>query len=497
MPSFLPPNARIFLVGILVSLSGLLYGLDTGSIGPITEMPQFREASSDLDSKPSLQGFFVASILLSASASSLCSGYVADHISRRFGIGTGACIFAVGATISAASPNIGSLFAARLLTGVGAGQTISVASIWLIEVAKPAQRGALACVIQFLITIGILIGYFICYGSQRLDSSLAWRLPFIFQAVVATCLAFSILLVVPFSPRWLLSNGREDEAKDVLRQLRLTKVSKNPSAAEILRREEEFEALELEYSEIKLAVQTSKADSRGRSASYGELFHKRYRLRVLLGMFLMSCQQLSGIDVILYFAPIIFKSIWSSQTASFLASGVSGIVLVVSTVPALIWVDKWGRKPPMVFGGVTMSSCFLIIGSMFAAYGRTLPTQGEHEQLQVVLTNDAARWTVVILIYVFVAAFSLTWAVVTRIYASEIVPTRLRSRAAAAQQLANWSTNFAVATVAPFFLRASPSGPYFLFAGAIVICTCVCAVFIKETRGKSLEEISGLFEAKT
>lgn len=119
-------------------------------------MEQFVETAGPLSS--SLQGFFVASILLSASASSLCSGYVADRLSRRFAIGIGALVFLLGAVISAASHNLGALFAGRLITGIGTGQTISVASIYLVEIATKETRGKLACMLQFSIGIGVMIG---------------------------------------------------------------------------------------------------------------------------------------------------------------------------------------------------------------------------------------------------------------------------------------------------------------------------------------------------
>ncbi|UZJ56742.1 hypothetical protein CBS101457_006062 [Exobasidium rhododendri] len=422
MPSSLPPTVRLFAIGAMTSISGLLYGLDTGSIGPITQMPQFAKTAGLLSS--SLQGFFVASILLSASASSLCSGYVADKISRRFGIGIGALIFSLGAIVSATSHSLGSLFVGRLITGIGAGQTISVASIYLIEIATKETRGKLACLLQFSITIGIMTGYFLTYGTQMLTSSLAWRLPFIIQAIFAGALALLILAFVPFSPRWLVQQDREELALHVLRQLRLCRQSHTSS--------QEYQTqelmLRLELDEIKSAVQESRR-AMMRQASYGELFNRRYRHRTLLGLAIMTFQQLSGIDVILYFAPIVFSSIFTSQKGAFLASGGSGIVLVLATIPAQIWVDRWGRKPPMVLGGAGMATCFIIIGSLFASYGTK---EGD----QVLLTGGKAKYAVVVFIYIFIALFSVTWAVVCRIYAVEIMPTRLRSRASAAQQLA-------------------------------------------------------------
>lgn len=127
-----------------------------GCIGPITQMPQFANTAGHLSS--GLQGFFVASILLSASISSLCSGYVAEKISRRYAIGIGALFIVLGTVISATSNSLGSLFAARLITGVGAGQTISVASIYLIEIATRETRGKLACLLQFHIAFGVMAG---------------------------------------------------------------------------------------------------------------------------------------------------------------------------------------------------------------------------------------------------------------------------------------------------------------------------------------------------
>jgi MFS family permease len=232
---------------------------------------------------------------------------------------------------------------------------------------------------------------------------MAWRLPFIVQALFAGLLAFMIFIFIPFSPRWLVQQDREDLALQVLHQLRLSRRTNSTP--------QEYEVQELhlryEFDEIKTAVQETRRTSARHGATFSELFIKRYRPRTLLGLAIMTFQQLSGIDVILYFAPVVFASIFPSQNAAFLASGGSGIVLVVATIPAQIWVDSWGRKPPMVFGGASMAMCFLIIGALFAAYGIK---DGD----QVLLTNAAAKYAVVVLIYIFIALFSVTWAVVSR-----------------------------------------------------------------------------------
>ncbi|KAI5980602.1 general substrate transporter [Pisolithus marmoratus] len=199
---------------------------------------------------------------------------------------------------------------------------------------------------------------------------------------------------------------------------------------------------------------------------------------------------LCGIDAVLYYAPILFSQAgFSSQRASFLASGVSGIVNLLCTIPAQLWMDKWGRKFPLVGGGIAMTLCYLGIGTLYAIYG-------EKANGEVHINGKAPQWAVIALIYICIGNFAWSWAVVFKIYACEIMPTRLRAKACALQQLANWLVNFAVTLTAPMFLRASPSGPYFLFCSAAFFVSVVCYLFMPETKEKSLEEIEELFEKK-
>ncbi|KAF8120587.1 general substrate transporter [Boletus edulis] len=455
---------KIYLIALYTSLAGMLWGLDTGSIGPLTQMAQFSNSIGYISS--SQLGIYVACILLSASISSLCSGHVADVISRKYGILTGGLIVAVGTVLSASANNFPALICARLITGIGQGQSISVVTIYLCEIAPQNIRGTVATMLQLLITVGIAAGYFIAYGSSRLDGSLAWRTPFIIEACVAAMLSMGMAFM-PFSPRWLVQHGRFKQARDVLSKLRLT-----------------TKEVDEELNSIKASLEEEGA----LHATFSEVFSKRYIKRSLLGIFMMGFQMLCGIDAVLYYAPILFTQAgFSSQRASFLASGISGIVNLVFTIPAQLLVDKWGRRFPYIAGGIAIASCFLAIGSIYAAHGGK--ANGE-----VYLNGKPAQWAVIILIYIFIANFAWSWAVVTKIYTCEIMPTRLRAKACAFQQLANWVVNFAVALAAPVFLRSSPSGPYFLFGTATCFVTLVCYFFMHETKGKSLEEIKGLFE---
>ncbi|KAL3436551.1 general substrate transporter [Aspergillus tetrazonus] len=427
-------------------------------------MTQFDDSIGHVSSMQ--QGIYVASILLSSSVSSLTSGHVSDRISRRYGILIGGVISLLGTVISACSPNFASLIVARLVTGVGMGQAISVTTVYLVEIAPVAIRGVAACFLQTYVVFGIMTGYFIAFGSSNIaGSSWSWRIPFIVQAVVAAVLSLGMVLV-PFSPRWLAQIGRSNDAKKVLLELR-------PVAT-----------VEAEFDEIRQSLDPEKQQQ---TASIKEIFNRKYRSRTVLGIFLMSFQQLTGIDVVLYYAPILFQQAgFTSQRASFLSSGVTGIAMLACTVPAQIWVDCWGRRKPLIFGGAAMAICFIVIGSLYARFGR-------NEGREVVLASDSAQWVVIVLIYIFVANFSWSWAVVGKIYASEIIPTRLRANVCAVELVANWVVNFFVTFTGPLFLRASPSGPYYLYGFSTVVAVIVC-VLMPETKGHSLEHIERLFQ---
>lgn len=242
-----------------------------GSIGVITQMTQFDDSIGQLSSMQ--QGIYVASILLSSSVSSLTSGHVSDRISRRYGILLGGVISLIGTVISACSPTFASLIVARLVTGIGMGQAISVTTVFLVEIAPVDIRGVAACFLQTYVVFGIMVGYFIAFGSHNIEGSFSWRVPFIIQAAVAAVLCIGIAFV-PFSPRWLAQVGRSSDAKQVLNRLR------------------PHSAVETEFDEIQESLDPEKQQ---RTASMKEIFSRQYRSRTALGIFLMSFQQLTGV----------------------------------------------------------------------------------------------------------------------------------------------------------------------------------------------------------
>ena len=293
IPSGQHLNIAIYQIALHTSLTGLLYGLDTGSIGPVTEMPQFRASVGDFSDIT--QGIYVSSILLFAALSSFANGYLADRFSRKYTILLGALLACVGATLSASVSNLPVLFVARAVYGTGIGLGFSTTSVYLVEIAPATQRGLLGCMVQLLITIGIAAAYFIVYASVELEGSIAWRLPFVVQAAVSVILALG-LFFVPFSPRWLMQKGREAEALENLRKLRNVDATDSRGMQQVTR----------ELAEIRTEIRFHER-ARQRT-SYIEIFHRvsipssprlsncQPILRpTLLSIFVMGFQQFTGV----------------------------------------------------------------------------------------------------------------------------------------------------------------------------------------------------------
>ncbi|KAK1593905.1 hexose transporter [Colletotrichum navitas] len=455
---------RYARASIIASCVAMLFGLDTGSIGPVTTMPSFRQTFGDFS--PTMHGVIVSSVLIPGALSALVSGAMADRFGHVLLFALGSFVYGCGAALECASPKIGLFIFGRLIKGVGEGMFLSNVYVQVSELSPARVRGIMTALPQFSIVTGIVVGYFMCYGTARIESSsLAWRLPLAIASLLGIVLS-STYWIVPTSPRWLLSKGRLDEARVVLDTLGLDE-------------NERVELLEQSMSEVQehRANVTLWELLRQTFADFGEAFSAPFRSRTAFGCFLMSAQQLSGIDGILYYAPILFTQAGlAGEQATFLASGVSALVILAVTVPATFLADRWGRRTSSLLGGVLITALMLLMGSLFAA--------GE-----VHADSGAGKWVVIVSIYLFALVYSCTWAIGFRTFMVESLPSKTRSSASSLAQSANWLSNYVVALITPVLLSKSTFGAYFLFAGCSLVCTVVVAVVMVETRGHSLEAI--------
>lgn len=282
---FHPP--RYILASIVAGLGGFLFGLDTGTIGPVTAMPQFSQTFGTLS--PTLHGLIVSCILITGALSSFLAGHLADAVGRPLGMAVGAVVFGAGAALEAGSVHLAMLFVARLVTGAGEGLFLSTTVVYICEIVPAKGRGVVASAPQFFITFALVVGYFFCYGTVNLENELAWRLPFAFHALCAFVWAGLAVVFLPQSPRWLKAKGRLEEVDAAWEVLGVDPRADLDGGEE---RDVETEA-GLNREPLALRQTNTRQSVKEEVHMLLRVFAKDVRKPTALGVFMMSMMQLS------------------------------------------------------------------------------------------------------------------------------------------------------------------------------------------------------------
>ncbi|KAJ5522800.1 general substrate transporter [Penicillium frequentans] len=471
IPALVKSPPKYLLGCILCSANGLLFGMDTGIIGPVTDMTDFK-AQFGGSQNSTIHGLIVSCILIPAAISSFFAGYLADRVGRPKGICIGTFIFGVGAAIEAGAVHLAMFIVGRIVEGVGEGLFLGNLVVLICEISPIKTRGALTTGPQLACTLGLVVGYFVCYGSSDIQSSLSWRMPWIILSALAMIICGVSLLLLPESPQWLGLQGRYEEAEEAWEKLGVDLADREKIAVKV-----QVQVQEIDPDTEKETV--------GMTSKLLEVFCKEVRGRTALGVFLMGMQQLSGIDGVLYYAPELFqKAGLASSEASFLASGISAIVIFASTIPGLLYADAWGRRTSILIGGVGMAVLMFLMGGLYA--GDAVHKDG-----------GAGRWIVIVSIYLFAALYSATWGVTVKVYSAEIQPQRTRASATTLSHSSNWVCNFTVALITPIVLSKSSWGIYILFGGCCVITVIVSIFFMHETQGRTFLQIEEAFKGRS
>ncbi|KIY49823.1 general substrate transporter [Fistulina hepatica ATCC 64428] len=446
-PFNIPPYA---LCASIASVAGFIYGFDTGSIGPIILMDNFEVTFGTLSS--TMKGLLISVILLPASIMSFGAGTLADRISRTYTISLSCAIYGVGTLICilsgvnmSQSAGLALVFVGRCVSGVGEGIFLGAVTCYGIEISPTDARGRVGCMVQLMISTGQMVGYFICYGSLHIQNSLSWRVPWLFLAFICFALAISVR-VLPHSPAWLMHVGRHEEAQKTLRRL----------------------GLDDEDGFLATAKEAAQEERPGLFENIRHSFSRGLRGRTTLALFMLGAQQLSGINGLLYYAPEIFQDAGlGSSNASFLASGVTGIVNVIFTAIGQLLSDRWGRRPSLIWGGCGMTSALTIMGVLYA-----LPSR-----------SQSANYMLIAMIYVYFFSFAMTWAILMRIWVAEAQPQSTRASVSSLSLTVSWGVAFLVAFSTPVFLEVSASGPYFMWGASSWIASLIFIVWLPETKG--------------
>ncbi|MCJ1292605.1 MFS sugar transporter [Xylographa carneopallida] len=416
----------------------------------------------------------------------LASSFVADRYSRRTAIQVAALIWIVGSIIQTASNGIGMLVVGRLVSGLGVGIESAVVPIYQAEIAPPEIRGRVVSLQQWAITWGILIQYFIQYGASFTDGgannpdqgTAAFRIPWGVQIVPATIL-FAGMFLFPRSPRWLASKDRWEESIEVLAALHGAGDMNHPKVL-------------AQYQEIEEALTGERVEGK---PDWTLLTEPRMFRRVILGMSIQMWSQLCGMNVMMYYIVYVMEA--ANIGDPLLTSAIQYILNVVLTLPAILFLDKWGRRPSLLVGSFMMMVFLFVVGALQAIYGKPFHADsGPLSAISWILPdNRPVQVAVVVFTYLFVSTFSITWGPTSWTYPAEIFPSQIRAKAVSLATASNWGWNCALAFAVPPLLWNINWRLYMLFASFNGLAFIHMFLTAPETKGKTLEEMDVVFDS--
>ena len=433
---------HVVLGAAITALGGLLFGYDTGVIsGALLFIGKDFHGLTSFDKE-----LLTSILLIGALIGALAAGRIADQVGRRPTVLGTAALFVAGVMLAAFSPSYAVLVAARVVIGLAVGSASMVVPLYIGEVVPPRIRGAMVSFNQLAITSGILAAYLVDYG---LASSENWRLMFGLAAIPAI-LMFTGMLFQRESPHWLVAQGREDEAREVLRRVR------------------DEGGIDAEIAEVR--------DLSARRSSFREVAAPAVRHVMVIGVALAVFQQITGINTIIYYAPTLLSSAGLGNSAALLANVVNGAVNVAMTIVAIRLLDRVGRRPLLLGGTTGMAAGMIVVALTFAIGGSQL--------------HGGTAYIAIAGLLVYTGSFAIGLGPVFWLLISEIYPVKIRGQAMSVATMANWGANFVVTISFLTLLSAiGNAGTFFLFAGLSIVALAYFQRQVPETKNRSLQEI--------
>ncbi|KAM3067982.1 hypothetical protein ACMFMF_009349 [Clarireedia jacksonii] len=481
MPPAFFKNYRVYMLTTVAYMGSLLFGYDTGVMGSVLALSSFREdfgLPTDTSGFASKKNAHVSSNVVSLLTAgcffgSIAAAFCNDRFGRRYSLMGFTIIFLIGAAVQTSAKHaIGQIYGGRVIAGLGIGGMSAITPVFVAENCPPEVRGRITGLFQEFLVIGSTFAYWLDYGVALhiKPSTKQWRIPVGIQLIFGGFL-FLGLVFLKESPRWLMKQGRYEEAQASLAFTRCEDVNNEQVVKEI--------------AEIRASIEEELQLTEG--VTWKECIAPVNRWRFITAICLMFWQQFSGTNSIGYYAPQIFQTIGvsKSNTALF-ATGIYGTVKVVTTgIFLLIGIDKLGRRKSLIGGAAWMMSMMFILGAVLHNYPPN-PSSG---------TVSPASIAMVVMIYFYVIGYSASWGPIPWVYVSEIFPTRVRAYGVGTAAATQWLFNFVVTEVTPTAV-ANIGWRTFLMFGIFCLSMGTWAFFIiKETKGKSLEELDILFGA--
>ncbi|ASG64116.1 MFS transporter [Kluyvera genomosp. 3] len=450
LDSVLPTSAvknktrpQVIWICLLAALAGLLFGLDIGVISGA--LPLIAKEYHLLDSQ---QEWIVSSMMVGAAVATLCSGFLAYRLGRKYSLLIAAASFCLGAIICTCAVSPEMLIVGRLILGVGLGVASYATPLYLSEITPKNIRGAMISAYQLMTALGILLVFL---TNTAFSYSGNWRGMLLVVAIPSLVFLFGALFL-PRSPRWLMMHGREEAARAVLLRLR------NSS-----------EEVENELREIKEQLNVKQQG--------WHLFkeNKNFRRSVGLGIVLQIMQQFSGVNVMMYYAPRIFHEIGFTTTAEQMwGTVIVGFVMTIATFIAVGFVDRWGRKPMLYIGFITMGIAMSVVGTLLGGDALTAVEKG----------------ITVAMLLLFIVGFSMSAGPLIWLLCSEIQPLKGREFGITCSTFTCHIAGMIVsATFLSLLNTLGSAHTFYLYALLNIVALVIIYLFVPETKNISLEQI--------
>ncbi|CAI7614126.1 unnamed protein product [Penicillium glandicola] len=466
---------RSFVMGILVSMGGFLFGYDTGQISGFLEMENFLQRYGEVQSDGTYHftnvrsGLIVALLSIGTLMGALVAAPIADRLGRKWCISGWALMVCIGITIQISSP-FGKWYQVamgRWVAGLGVGAISLLVPMYQAESGPRHIRGSLISTYQLFITLGIFIANCINFGTETRTDTGSWRIPMGVTYLWAIILGFGMMFF-PESPRYDYRHGKVDKAMDTLSKI--YGVPRN------------HRALHIEFDEIKEKYEEEK---RNGHVTWLQMFRApTMSYRVAVGVALQALQQLTGANYFFYYGTTIFKG--AGIHNSYVTQMILGGVNFGTTFLGLYLIEHYGRRRSLITGALWMFVCFMIFASVgHFSLDREFPER-----------TKSAGVVMVVFACLFILGFASTWGPMVWTIIAELYPSQYRAQAMSLATASNWLWNFLLAFFTPFITGAIDFRFGYVFAGCLFLAAGLVYFAVMEGQGRTLEEIDTMYRLK-
>ncbi|TKX22086.1 sugar transporter-like protein 23 [Elsinoe australis] len=481
-----PVTFKAYLMCAFAAFAGILFGFDSGYINGVLGTAYVkRNFGNPIEvSKANPTGYHITTSdtslivsILSAGTffGALISGALADWFGRRLTIIAGCGVFAIGVILQVASTSIPLLVVGRLIAGVGVGFVSAINILYMSEVAPKKVRGAIVSCYQFAITIGLMLASIVTNAVNGRDDSGSYRIPIAIQFLWAIILSIGLFLL-PESPRYFVKKQRLDAAAKALARVRGQPIDSDYIQDELAEIQANYE-YEMQVGEVSwIGCFKGGVGKRNSNAR-----------KVLIGVALQMFQQWTGVNFIFYYSTIFFQLIGFQN--AFLISMITTIVNVCST-PISFWtIEKFGRRPLLIWGAVGMCICEFIVAITGAA-----TSDGMNG-------NTNAQRAMVAFVCIYIFFFASTWGPGAWVVIGEIFPLPIRSKGVAMSTASNWFWNCIIGVITPYLMNEDAGNlktkVFFLWGSTCATCAIFAYFMVHETKGLSLEQVDKMMDEVT